>query len=578
MFLGGRKNEVFSPPKISLFFHRFSGIPKPLMMKTPTLFLITLFIGCLLIFSSSTKSIQKSKPEVLFQKDSTDILGTVKAWQEKMPKPSDKFRPGHASPREIEKYLEQKNNGFAIQLPAKSLTPSPTIYKGMLLVSGGFGSKEYYAFDAQTGDVKWAIDLDDDGPTSAIVEEDIVVFNTESCTIFACNVMTGELLWSHYLGDPLMSTPSISDGVVYTAYPAQSALGSFQTAPYNYQPQSPVQQMPNNAPGLPIAQNNTQQGQNKKDSADLKVVQGSLPTARQPTHVMIALDLKTGKILWQKWIDGDIMSAPVVEGGEVFATTFPGTLYKFQAKTGDILAAQAGRATSAPVIVGNDIYMSQRSDDGVSDVRENLSSWDINMTTVKSAYTRDAPYLDQKVQSKTVLKSTAMNYDAGNGFAGGAPANSGWQQASYNIGQSNVSSLQAFQGSRVLHHEGRNFATMGDTLLCTHPKTGEVYWRQNLKGDLAKEGGFLATPPLTVNNKVLVASLNGDVILYHADTGKEWKRYATGEKIRYQPVVESGRIYVSTVSGKVLCIDTGQEKLTGWPTWGANAAHTNKAE
>jgi outer membrane protein assembly factor BamB len=171
-----------------------------------------------------------------------------------------------------------------------------------------------------------------------------------------------------------------------------------------------------------------------------------------------------------------------------------------------------------------------------------------------------------------------MNYDAGNGFAGGAPANSGWQQASYNIGQSNVSSLQAFQGSRVLHHQGRNFATMGDTLLCTHPKTGEVYWRQDLKGDLEKEGGFLATPPLMVDGKILVASLNGDIILYHANSGKEWKRYPTGEKIRYQPVLEDGRIYVSTVSGKVLCIDTGEENLTGWPSWGANAAHTNRVK
>jgi outer membrane protein assembly factor BamB len=81
-----------------------------------------------------------------------------------------------------------------------------------------------------------------------------------------------------------------------------------------------------------------------------------------------------------------------------------------------------------------------------------------------------------------------------------------------------------------------------------------------------------------VDGKILVASLNGDIILYHANSGKEWKRYPTGEKIRYQPVLEDGRIYVSTVSGKVLCIDTGEENLTGWPSWGANAAHTNRVK
>jgi hypothetical protein len=327
-------------------------------MKTPTFFFLALCASCLFIFSAYTEKKEALPSLKIIQKDSTDILQTVKAWQEQMPKPSDKFRPGHASPRQMEEYLEKKEDGFVIQLPAKSLTPSPTIYKGMVLVSGGFGSKEYYAFDAQTGEVKWAINLDDDGPTSAVVQDDIVVFNTESCTIFACNVMTGELLWSHYLGDPLMSTPSVADGVVYTAYPAQRALGGYQNAPYNYQQQNSVQQMPgNNVGNLTIAPGGNQQGQMEKDSVDLKV-------DLRPSHIMIALELKTGKILWQKWIDGDIMSAPVVEGDEVLATTFPGTLYKFQAKTGEILAAKAGRATSAPVVVGNDIYMSQRSDDG----------------------------------------------------------------------------------------------------------------------------------------------------------------------------------------------------------------------
>ena len=36
----------------------------------------------------------------------------------------------------------------------------------------------------------------------------------------------------------------------------------------------------------------------------------------------------------------------------------------------------------------------------------------------------------------------------------------------------------------------------------------------------------------------------------------------------------NGKIYVGTQDGKVVCIDTGDKKYTGWPCWGANAAHT----
>jgi len=518
--------------------------------------LFSIFLSGIFFFPNSSAPIPSTESELTFDTDTVAILEAITRLQDSMPPPPTEFRAGHVSPRQISDYLEERSEGFVIQLPKGSLTPSPTVYKDVLLVSGGFGSKEYYAFDATTGAVRWAVDLDDDGPTSAVVEEDIAVFNTESCTIFACDVNTGEQLWSYFLGDPLMGTPSIADGIVYTAYPAGN-----QGQLNNYYQQS-INTTPSN-----IQQQSLQPG-----SQPNKVAAKSL----RLTHVLIALELKTGKILWQRWIDGDVMSAPVVEGEELFVTTFPGSLYKLNAKTGDFLAAQACRATSAPVIVGSDIYMSQRSDDGKSAARENLSTLNKNLNAVSKSYTRDAPYLDQHVQSQSQLKKAAASYDAGNGFTSGAPANSGWQQASYNIGQSNVSSLQAFQGSRVLHHEGRNYATMGDELVCTDPKSGKVHWKKSLSGDLKKEGGFLATPPLMVDDKVMLASLEGDVIIYEAGSGKEWKRFETHDKIRFQPVVQDGRIYVSTVGGKVMCFDTGQKELTGWPTWGANAAHTNK--
>ena len=38
------------------------------------------------------------------------------------------------------------------------------------------------------------------------------VFNTESCTIFALDAYSGKLIWAHYLGDPLTSTPTIANG------------------------------------------------------------------------------------------------------------------------------------------------------------------------------------------------------------------------------------------------------------------------------------------------------------------------------------------------------------------------------
>ena len=47
--------------------------------------------------------------------------------------------------------------------------------------------------------------------------DDVVVFNTESCTLFSLDANTGKHLWSYYLGDPLTSTPTIGNGRVYTS-------------------------------------------------------------------------------------------------------------------------------------------------------------------------------------------------------------------------------------------------------------------------------------------------------------------------------------------------------------------------
>lgn len=490
--------------------------------------------------------------------DSTDITKWLKAQYVSLPEPSKEFRKGHVSTREIVDLSLDRVNGFAIQLPHRGMTPSPTVVGELLLVSGGFGSKEYYAFDAKTGAMKWGLDLDDDGPTTAAVVDDIAVFNTESCTIFAVRASNGELLWSYWLGDPLMSTPAIGNGLVYTAYPARGISGSnhYQNA------------LPNNA--------NMSQQQQIQSPGEISPVSGTPGQNWQPTHVLIAMDLYTGQIKWQRWLDGDILSAPVVEGDELHLTTFSGTIYQFDAIAGDLRSAQLSQATSAPSIVAQNVFVSRRADKGQT-IGENISMLDRGSGALSmEQYQRDAPYLDQHVQTRSALKEEAMDYDAGNGFGGGAPANSGWQKAAGNIGQSNVSSLQAFSGSRVLHFDQRNYSLMGDELLCTNPKNGKVQWQIKLEGELSRSGGYLGTAPIRAGKYLIIATLDGKVKIINAQNGKQKQEFDLAEPIRYAPVVDKGRIYLSSMRGKIYCIDTQDPEIDGWPTLAGNAARTNR--
>src|SRR5919107_3585329 len=110
--------------------------------------------------------------------------------------------------------------GWVVRVPGGRPLATPAYSDGMLFVVGGYGSNEFYAFDARTGRLVWKINSGDDGPTAAVVEDGLVAFNTESCTLVVVDEKTGKLVWQEWLGDPLMSQPPVSKGRLYMAYPA----------------------------------------------------------------------------------------------------------------------------------------------------------------------------------------------------------------------------------------------------------------------------------------------------------------------------------------------------------------------
>jgi outer membrane protein assembly factor BamB len=88
---------------------------------------------------------------------------------------------------------------------------------------------------------------------------------------------------------------------------------------------------------------------------------------------------------------------------------------------------------------------------------------------------------------------------------------------------------------------------------------------------------LLAFPTRCAGSDVFLATLKGEVLQIDPSTGKLRKSYPVGSPVRFQPVIEGGRIYVGTQDGRVACIETGDAKLTGWSMWGGNAAHRGVA-
>ncbi|MEO8591142.1 MAG: PQQ-binding-like beta-propeller repeat protein [Flavobacteriales bacterium] len=438
------------------------------------------------------------------------------------------FKAGQVERGPLLNRIIEKEDGYRITTEQRSMMATPSISGNRLFVPGGFGSKVYYAFDLETHKPLWTANLDDDGPSPAACTDSLIVFNTESCTMFVLDQLTGKMLWSRWLGDPLMSTPMVAQGRVFTSYP--KGIQSHDNGP-------------------------------------------SVPNTMAPSHPFVCFDLRQGTILWQVWLDGDVLSTAVADEGSIYLTTFPGTLYKLDQQTGTIQAAMGMRATSVPAIMGEEIFVTKRADKD-STVMESIAVLDRStLGFLREFRARKAVYLDHRVQSKSRYKSSALAYDAGNGFADGAPASSGAFQAERNIGASNVSSLQAFMGSTIIPFDGSLYTLMGDSLFCLEPALGDVRWSLKITADMHAEGGTAATAPIVCDAYVVTATITGRVIVCDRRSGQVKLDLAAGGPVRYAPIMVKGKLYVPTTDGELVCLDTKDAALDGWPMLMRSADH-----
>ena len=420
--------------------------------------------------------------------------------------------------------------GWIVRVPGGRPIATPAYADGMLFVGGGYGSHEFYAFNANTGEVVWKINTGDDGPTAAVVEAGYVGFNTESCTVLVVDEKTGKIVWKEWLGDPLMSQPAISDGKLFIAYPGGQRNHKQQVAP------------PANSQGF--------------------------------SHRLLAADLKTGKHLWEQPIPTDVISAPVISGDEVYVTCFDGTSLAFNAKTGGVLWTKKGEATSAPLAVGNQVVLTKKQRQGAK-VYEGLTRLDANKGEEKDKELiarTDADYLAEGRGSAAIGTTAEVALDSSVGFST-APSSAKLAEANKNVGVKSVVGGWAFQGSRAAHNQDSLFNAQGRYLNSVSVKDGKAQWQAEVEGSKITNTAQLFAPPALGHDYMYLAGANGVLISVRQKDGAMGFAYSLGKPIAFQPALAKGNIYVGTTDGSLICLKTGNTDAEGWYSWGGNAQH-----
>jgi outer membrane protein assembly factor BamB len=417
-----------------------------------------------------------------------------------------------------------KLTGWKTRIPGGRPLATPAVAGGRVFVGGGFGSYEFYAFDADSGALAWEYRTHDDGPTAAVVADDLVVFNTESCEL---EVLTteGRPVWKKWLGDPLMSMPAVGGGRVFMAYP-----------------------------------------DSRKDHQ----------------HYLACFDLRTGHEHWRSPIAGEIITAPVLAGGHVYLTTLDGTVYCFEQQGGRTVWRDNLQATSSPVVWNGRCYFSRRA--AVPQPRgaqaqqtESLAACSLAGAGAHDfeATRRAADWLDYgKRKARSPREKLHEEHDAHVGFAF-SKGSAKIEQAMRHLGHGSVAGCWAYQGSKPFAWRDRLYSALGDTLECVDPETQEVRWKHSLYQRPQKEEllDSMVTPPALVNGKAFVGTVEGDVYCLAAEGGDLHWKAALGEPVLFQPAVARGRVYLATYTGTLYCLETGDPNDDGWAMWGGDAAH-----
>ncbi len=232
--------------------------------------------------------------------------------------------------------------GWVARLPGSQQLPAVAYGDGKIFASAGFSSYSFFALDADDGHILWSSQqLEDDGPTAPIFEDDRLYFNTESCTLFCMDARTGKKLWHKKIGDPTLSQPAVGGGLVFAAHPGS-------TGPE-----------------------------------------------------LSAYRARDGEEVWTRTVGGELLAAPVIAGDSIYLSTIEGMSFRFNRSTGRKLWSRELHATTAPWIAGDALYVSREKHG--HEIQSVISL--ANGAVLHDQFSVDAPYLSSLPRSLGDWKS-----------------------------------------------------------------------------------------------------------------------------------------------------------------------------
>src|SRR5262249_37099765 len=202
------------------------------------------------------------------------------------------------------------------------------------------------------------------------------------------------------------------------------------------------------------------------------------PVASSMSHALLGADHKGGRSLWNQPLPAEVISAPVVDRGKVYATCHDGSSWCFDAVKGLVLWTKKAAATSAPVVVAGQMVITQKQSKN-NKIYEGIKRVDAlkgEETDASLLAASEASYLDANKGGGVALpQGQTQLLDASVGF-GSAPAAANLMSSNEHLGISSVVGAWAYQGARPVVKDSRIMNAQG-TRLNSLPLAGGTGWQ-----------------------------------------------------------------------------------------------------
>jgi len=243
------------------------------------------------------------------------------------------------------------------------------------------------------------------------------------------------------------------------------------------------------------------------------------------------LDAKTGKPLWHYDTDGEINSSANLYGERVLVGSQDSNLYCFDAASGKLVwkYESTNQIRCFPTIVGD---------------RTLVAGCDGRLHVIELAQGKETADVD--LEGPTGSTPAALDALLFVGTEGNTFFAVDWQQAKVVWKYANDERGAPFRSSAAVSPGLVVVGSQDKLVHAFEPKTGRPLWTFTTRSRV--DGS-----PVIVGDRVFVGSADGRIYALGAKTGKERWRFEAGGSVLASPAVAAGRLVIGTDAGDLYC-------------------------